>query len=758
MYAVNIRTREKKTDVSPELYGLFFEDINRAGDGGLYAEMLRNRAFDDGIVPEGCIYDSENKLIISPTGWRSSFDCCENEAVAGWSASDGASMSLTRQDTLNENRQRALCVCFNGGKISNEGFNGVPAEKGKSYRFYMFAKSEAYVTVLVKLESKDGEKYAEHKFDINGAYRKYECEFTSEATDFDARLVLSSESGENVTLGFVSLFPKDTFMERENGLRNDLVQKLLALNPSFLRFPGGCIVEGFSKQTAFRFKDTIGPVWERKPHWLLWSYMTTNGLGFHEYLQFCEDAGIDAMYVFNCGMTCQGRCPDYFDEQLVNEFFEDTVDAILYATAPTGTAWGDRRAANGHSEPFTVLKYLEIGNENWGDEYNKRYEFFYERLKKLFPQFVYISTDHTEQAGLKTEFVDEHFYADPVFFAANTKLYDSLDREGACIYCGEYASTIGCGEGTLYGALGEAAFLTGIERNQDKVKMTSYAPLLKNVGYVSWEPDMIVFNNHESYAIPSYYMLKMFAENRGDYVCGHSVATESDRRIEKGVFRVDGRKPVESRVIPKGCETDRDSLADGSLKKTGVGRFSAVFYGSDTIKIRFWDKGTEGENQDHYDWTAENGKSSVVHYNGWSKEIICAETLCEVSNGRNNVEIITAEDSFIICLNGKELHRHVLEPIPHMTVVCTVDMQKNEIITKLVNFSETEFKAEISCDRKMYDSAEMITLTADDYNACNGFDAPKAVTPYMESISASSHYYVKIKPRSINVIRHKITD
>lgn len=731
MYNINIRTKEKLIDTSPSLYGLFFEDINRAGDGGLYAELLRNRAFDDGIIPEGCSYDAENKLIISSTGWSSSFDCCELEGVAGWTAANGAEMSLTDKGTLNQNRKRALIVKFNGGAISNDGFMGVPVECGKNYRFYMFAKSNKSVFVKVMLTSESGKIYSEHSFDINGDYTKYECELTSSTTDCNARLSFSSCSEEPVTFGFVSLFPKDTFMGRENGLRKSLAQRLIKLKPAFLRFPGGCIVEGFTKETAYRFADSIGPVWERKPHWLLWSYMTTNGLGFHEYLQFCEDAGIDAMYVFNCGMTCQGRCPDYFDEKLIEEFYEDTVHAILYATAPADTEWGSKRAANGHPEPFTQLKYLEIGNENWGGEYNKRYEYFYKRLKEQFPQFTYISTDHTEKAGLATEYVDEHFYSDPIFFAANTGLYDDLDRSGINIYCGEYAATIGVKEGTLYGALGEAAFLTGVERNQDKVRMTSYAPLFKNVDYVSWEPDMIVFNNHEDYAIPSYYMLQMFAENRGDYVCGHSVVTDSDRRIESGHF-----------TSPDG------NVTEGKC-------YSADIDISGDFRIRFWDRGTVGEEQNHYDWILENGTSKVVHYNGWSAEIICKEISCDIPEGTAHIELTADEDSFKITLNDKVIHEHTLGAIPHISAVCTVDRNSGEVISKIVNFSENEIPLTIVYDTLMAETADMTVLTADSYSAHNSFESPEAVIPYKAEIQASREFSVSVKPRSVNVIRHK---
>jgi len=776
MYSIKINSKEKVTDVSEALYGLFFEDINRAGDGGIYAELLRNRAFDDGILPEGCVYDPEKKFITSPTGWSSSFDCYEKEGIAAWEAMGGAKMELTDKNTLNENRKRALKVNFNGGYIRNDGFRGIFVEQDKSYRYYMFVKADTKVKISVMLSSKEGEVYAEETLEVYGEYQKYECKLKSSATDFDARLVIGSETSDTVIIGFTSLFPMDTYMGRENGLRKSLVERMLALNPSFLRFPGGCIVEGFTKETAFRFKDTIGPVWERKPHWLLWAYMTTNGLGFHEYLQFCEDAGIDGMYVFNCGMTCQGRNPDYFDDELIEQYYEDTVQAILYATAPDDTEWGAKRAANGHPEPFKVIKYLEIGNENWGPEYNKRYKLFYDKLKKEFPEFIYISTDHTEKAGLKTEMVDEHFYSDPVFFVTNEKMYDGLDRNGIDIYCGEYAATIGCKEGNLYGALGEAAFLTGIERNQDKVRMTSYAPMFQNVAYKAWEPDMIIFNNHEDYVIPSYYMLEMFGNNRGDYVCKYDVSTIYDKRREVGGFGVvveDGIRFSDIKVNDKICyhvqmlegtieaEADSGIVAGngigivGNVTENAQSFLAKVETAAGKFRIRFWDSGKRSDDQKHYDWICEEGKSKVLHYNGWSCEVICEDVICEIL-GSNEVKINVLNDSFEIFLNEKLLHSANLKEIPHITAVCTVDKQNAEVITKVVNFSENEILIQMCTDVEMKKEAEVITLTGDDYHAKNTFENKQAVCPYTTRVSASSDYMLQVKPRSINIIKHKM--
>ncbi|MDE6743336.1 MAG: hypothetical protein K2J95_05620 [Lachnospiraceae bacterium] len=736
MYQINISPDKKFCDISPALYGIFFEDINRAGDGGLYAEMLINRAFDDGVIPEDCTYNADSKTITSATGWVSSFNCAETEGIYGWTASGGAHMALTDKDTLNNARKRALKIRFNGGMIVNCGFEGISVKAGCKYRFYMFAKSEKCAQISVSLMSEYGEVYAQQLLTVEGDYAKYECMLESMSDNNKAVLSLSSLSTDLVTIGFSSLFPTDTFMKRENGLRRDLAEKLIALKPAFLRFPGGCIVEGFSKETAHRFEDTIGAVWERRPHWLLWGYNTTNGLGYHEFLQFCEDAGIDAMYVFNCGMTCQARCPDYFDDELVEEMYNDAVHAILYATAPADTEWGAKRALNGHVEPFRCLKYLEIGNENYGEEYNRRYKYFYDKLKSEFPQYTYIATDHTEKNGLLTEMVDDHFYSDPIFFATNNGMYNSLGQNDVQIYVGEYAATIGCKRGNLYAALGEAAFLTGVERNQSKVKMTSYAPLFNNSAYTAWEPDLIVFNNHASYSIPSYYMLKMFAENRGSYVCMHNVITDYDKRYEHGVFRY---------------TFNGEAIIAGSTDENSRSFSADVDIINGRLTVSFWSTCAEGEDQNHYDFVCEDGKCTVIHYNGWSRETIC-EGHCDLVGSFAKVEIDTNGDEFEIRINGSQIHKATLKAVPHISAVCTVDEATNELVIKIINITERDITVKIISDIPMTDKALITTLTAESMQAGNSFDTPKAVAPVANEVQLEDGK-INIGARSVNVVR-----
>ena len=735
MYKLKINTEQKVTDISSSLYGIFFEDINRSGDGGLYAEMLANRAFDDGVIPDRCTYSPETRTITSPTGWVCSFDCSEDEGIYGWRA-DGAEMSLTDKCTLNSARKRALEVCFNGGKISNSGVEGLAVRAGYEYRFYMFAKAGNSSEVCVRLVSGNGVPISgSHSFTINDCYIKFECVIKADKTDFNAALELYSDSREMITISFTSLFPAETFCGRENGLRKDLAQMLVELRPSFLRFPGGCIVEGFTRETAYRFEDSIGPVWERRPHRLLWGYNSTNGLGFHEFMQFCEDAGIDAMYVFNCGMTCQARCPDYFDDELVEEFYQDARHAILYATEPADSEWGAKRAENGHPEPFKCLKYLEIGNENYGEEYEKRYKLFYDRLKAEFPQFKYIATDHVENSGLAADLVDDHYYADPLFFAANHDTYDSPTATG--IYVGEYASTIGCKQGTLMGALGEAAFLTGIERNQDKVKMTSYAPLLNDPKFTEWQPDLITFNNHQCYGIPSYHMLKMFAQNRGDYICGCEVETAYSCRHDKGgtFLLKDGEK----------------TIIDGTKTDNGV----VYSYGFDEavseLHLTFLDNGLTNEDQNRYELTAAGGKCRVTHFNGWSKMIV-SESEYSGKLAVKNFTLFVEGDSYELCINGSILHSDRIKPVPDITAVCTVDTAKKELIIKLVNLTDRDIELSLESDATLSREYRVQTLTAGSKNEFNSFEAPEKVIPQVRFVSVFDNT-LSVLAGSVNIFR-----
>ena len=546
-----INTRTPEFSTAPSLYGLFFEDINHAADGGLYPEMIRNRAFEDSLVPEECTTDPEEKIIINPYGWPGAFN--KGEGMDEWAAavpptdipawySDRARMTLLTDPAacLNPNRKAALEVCFEeGGSISNIGYCGMAVKPGEAYDFMMFAASGVPAVITAKLMSGGsvlgsaaialaaGEDYAQY----SAVIQVPEGMDTGDSS-LSPCLVLTADRACTVTFGFTSLLPERTY--KGHGLREDLAEALKNTHSKFIRFPGGCVVEGISERNAWRFSRSIGPVWERPSCWLMWHYRATNGLGFHEYLQLCEDLEMDAMFVCNCGMSCQARRGGGFSEEITDEYLEEALNALSYALDPVCTEYGAKRAAAGHPEPFG-LKYVEIGNENHGPEYDARYEKFYHALKERYPQVTYISNGHTEESGLPTEMVDEHYYSSPEFFFEHVNHFEDYDRKGPEIFLGEYAVNGGNTIASMECALAEAAFLTGVERCQDVVKLTAYAPLFQNADYTAWKPNLIVFDSREVYGIPTYHAVSLFGKYRGDEVYGIKVDGEMKPPVYHGV-------------------------------------------------------------------------------------------------------------------------------------------------------------------------------------------------------------------------------
>jgi alpha-L-arabinofuranosidase len=466
--------------VSPRLYGAFFEEINHAGDGGIYAELARNGGF------------RETGGGGRPPGW------------SGQGTLDGRSLRLDAP---------AAAV--------NEGYWGIAVRKGASYRLVVDARASANGSLVASLEDARGRPYARARIEgLSTNSKRFTLALKANGDDAKARLVFSAPARGTVWLGGVSLFPVDTWKGRPNGLRRDLAERVDALHPAFLRFPGGCYIEGgdFLKD-AFRWKTTLGDAAGRAGHLNgNWGYRSSDGLGFHEYLQWCEDLGAEPLFVVNCGMSHKESVP--LSE--LEPWVQDALDAVEYANGPATGRWGALRAARGHPAPFK-LRYIEIGNESGvengfsgeADPYTPRYRRFYDALKKAHPEIQTIANARVPHA---MEFVDEHYYDGPEWFWANAHRYDGYDRAGPKIVVGEYAVTKKCGRGNLRAALAEAAFMTGLERDSDVVAMASYAPLLANARDRKWSPDAIVFDGGGSYGTPSYYVQKMFAENRADRV------------------------------------------------------------------------------------------------------------------------------------------------------------------------------------------------------------------------------------------------
>ena len=585
MSKLKIKTKERRFETARDLYGIFFEDINRAGDGGLYPEMLRNRSFEDSVLPEGYIQQEDGIHVKTVSGWLDEF--CNGEGLCRWVKGNNiseteipawythnAKMELELTDTLNEHRDAALRIQFEkDGSLTNTGYCGISVKAGESYSLYLFAKAKEEIGLDVAIEYQ-GKVLTGNSLVVSGQeYTRYDMKLTAADDCHEAQLTISCKEGGEILLGFISLMPDNTYMG--HGLRTDLVEKLKGMSPKFMRFPGGCIVEGTTPSTAMRFRDTVGPAWERPSKLFLWHYRSTLGLGFHEYLQLCEDLGMEPMYVCNCGMTCQGRKSVLLEGEALDEMVQDTLDAIEYAIGSKESKWGRLRASMGHPEPFKMT-YLEIGNENWGPDYEKRYNMIYKKVKELYPQIKTIANEHVEKNGCPAECVDEHFYNTTEFFAERVNYYDDYDRKGPKIFVGEVAVNEGNYMGQLYAALGEAAFLIGIEKNQDIVTLASYAPLFENVNYRAWYPNLIRFNNHQSIGIPTYYVWKMFGQNRGEYVV-RSEDEGGQCSLEEFGFMHDNKLTEDFAISVKpgeyhrfGYETDGKQIrlyVDGELQK-----------------------------------------------------------------------------------------------------------------------------------------------------------------------------------------------
>ncbi|VBB08420.1 Hypothetical protein LUCI_3692 [Lucifera butyrica] len=498
-------------NISPNLYGIFFEDINHAADGGLYAELIRNRSFEEATIPK---YWS-----LSLTG-----------------TAEGT-ITLDSDNPLNSAQSKALRVDVTTAdpagsvSIANEGYWGIRVTAGSQYYLSFFAKASSEFTgkITVSLQSADGQAvYGQTAVSgIGTDWQKYTTTIVANGTDSNARFVLALNTVGSVWFDVVSLFPP-TFNNRPNGLRQDLATMVKEMKPRFVRFPGGCFVEGDVMANAFRWKNTIGKIEARPGHQNLWGYRTTDGMGYHEFLQFCEDLGAEPLYVVNIGIAHKDNIS--LDE--LDSWIQDVLDAIEYANGDATTPYGAKRAANGHAAPFH-LKYIEIGNENnqydsqdnRSNLYGERYIRFYKAIKEKYPEIYTIGnveawgTDTPSwQYSYPVEIVDEHYYRSTQWFINNAHKYDNYDRKGPRIYVGEYAVTtnLDCGKGNLNAALGEAVFMTGMERNSDIVRMASYAPLFVNANDRTWNPDAIVFNSSRVYGTPSYYVQKMFSNNIGN--------------------------------------------------------------------------------------------------------------------------------------------------------------------------------------------------------------------------------------------------
>ncbi|MFF3502676.1 alpha-L-arabinofuranosidase C-terminal domain-containing protein [Streptomyces sp. NPDC003247] len=517
-YAITVDPTAQGATIDDTMYGVFFEDINRAADGGLYAELVQNRSFEYSTV--------DNRSYTPLTSWTV----------------DGTAQTLDDDGRLNE-RNRTYLSLAAGASVTNAGYNtGISLEQGEKYDFSVWARAEAGTSLTVSLQDADGTLATARKVAAKGGWAQYRATLTATRTSTAGRLTVASSGA--AALDMVSLFPRDTYKHQSNGLRKDLAEKIAALKPGFVRFPGGCLVNTGSMQDyseasdwqrarSYQWKDTIGPVEERATNANFWGYNQSYGLGYYEYFRFAEDIGAMPLPVVPALVTGCGQNQAVVDDALLKRHIQDTLDLIEFANGPVTSTWGKKRAQMGHPKPFG-LTHLEVGNEeNLPAAFFERFQQFRAAIEAVYPDVTVVSNSGPDDSGTTfdaawqlnrdadVDMVDEHYYNSPQWFLQNNDRYDSYDRSGPKVFLGEYASL----GNTFKNGLAEAAFMTGLERNADVVKLASYAPLLANEDYVQWNPDLIWFDNHASWNSANYEVQKLFMNNVGDRVVPSTATT-----------------------------------------------------------------------------------------------------------------------------------------------------------------------------------------------------------------------------------------
>ncbi|MEO8594474.1 MAG: alpha-L-arabinofuranosidase C-terminal domain-containing protein [Candidatus Solibacter sp.] len=528
--------------ISPGMFGIFFEDINFAADSGIYPERVKNRSFEF------------------------------SEPLAGWSKIDnfkGVGQLYVRDDKgLNENNPHYLRVHVedtDGFGIKNTGLRGMGVESGAEFTFSAWVRLPAggSQTLSAALVDAKGNKLGTASLTgFNGTWKRYETVLKSSGTEEKALLNLSFGDKGDVDLDMVSVYPKNTYKNRPNGLRPDLVQLLADMRPGFLRFPGGCIVEGRRLPLRYQWKKTVGDISERKTIINRWNdefsetrptpdYFQSFGLGFYEYFQLAEDIGASPLPVLSCGMACQFNSNELVPLNQLDPYVQDALDLIEFANGAASSKWGGLRASMGHPEPFQ-LKMIGVGNEQWGKDYVDRYQVFAKAIKSKYPEMMIVTGAGPFSDGkdfdflwgkmreMKADIVDEHYYKVPQWFLDNSNRYNKYDRNGPKVFAGEYgAQTVEVvsteNRNTWGAAMSEAAFMTGLERNADLVRMASYAPLFAHVEGWQWTPDLIWYDNLRSYGTPNYYVQKLFANHVGSRILPVTIGGATDNG-QKGLY------------------------------------------------------------------------------------------------------------------------------------------------------------------------------------------------------------------------------
>jgi len=754
--------------ISPTLWGIFFEDINLSADGGLYPELVRNRSFEDSDKPDF------------------------------WSLSGGSgTMTIDSSRPLNTMNLHSLRLNVVGAfALENDGYWGMNIVKGDSYMFKLAARAQNFSGPLtVKIVSSAGTVLASGEISgFGNNWRYHTLDLTASDSDPKAHLEILGNGSGSLFLDMVSLLPDKTW--KNHGLRTDLAESLDNLHPAFMRFPGGNWIEGDDLAHMYHWKYTIGDIDSRTPLWNTWGYNTTQGLGFYEYLQLCEDLGAEPLFGISCGIALGDK---YVPMSQMGQWIQDALDAIEYANGPTNSVWGGLRAKAGHPAPFN-LKFMEIGNENGGTHYAERWALLVKAIRAKYPEMQLIATsslqDGSHPRNPRPDIVDEHYYESPESFMKRATQYDSYDRNGPKIFIGEYAVTQNAGLGHLRAALGEAAFMTGMERNSDVVILASYAPLFVNMNHRAWNPDLINFDSSHWYGLPSYYVQQMFAENRGDMTLPVQVVSPmADPAVDKGkigvgtwntqaefkdakVTALDGTVLFASDFSSgtNGWQMLGDGkwdVDDGALRQNADGTFIRALAGDRnwtnytyTIKARKLG-GAEG----FLILFRINGKEDRTWWNigGWvntQNAVEIGSTLdpkpAHIETGRWYDIRVEVKDKNVKCyLDGQLIHDVSYNGAGQVTSLyasAAKEEKSGDIILKVVNanLGPLETELDLTGAKNLTGNGNAIVLTSDEPTDENSLYEPTKVSPKTEEVDFTGTSLTRSFPgNSFTVLRLK---
>ncbi|WP_435209310.1 alpha-L-arabinofuranosidase C-terminal domain-containing protein [Streptomyces sp. bgisy034] len=789
-YSITVDPAAEGAAIDDTMYGVFFEDINRAADGGLYAELVQNRSFE---------YSTADNGSYTP--------------LTSWTVG-GTGQVVNDAGRLNERNRNYLSLGA-GSSVTNAGYNtGIRVEQGKRYDFSVWARADSGSTLTVALKDAAGALATARQVAVEGGWAKYRATFTATRTSNRGRLAVAATDA--AALDMVSLFPRDTYRNQRNGLRKDLAEKIAALHPGFVRFPGGCLVNtgsmedyseasGWQRKRSYQWKDTVGPVEERATNANFWGYNQSYGLGYYEYFRFSEDIGAMPLPVVPALVTGCGQNKAVDDEALLKRHIQDTLDLIEFANGPATSKWGGLRAEMGHPRPFR-LTHLEVGNEeNLPEEFFDRFKRFRAAIEAEYPDITVASNSGPDDAGTtfdtawklnreaNVEMVDEHYYNSPNWFLQNNDRYDSYDRGGPKVFLGEYAS-----QGNAWkNGLSEAAFMTGLERNADVVKLASYAPLLANEDYVQWRPDLVWFNNRASWNSANYEVQKLFMNNVGDRVVPSKATTTPDvsgpitgavglstwatsaAYDDVKVTAADGSTLLSddfsgdawkwthtgagSWSVQDGQYVQTDTAAENTMvqagdpswhdydlhvkatKKSGKEGFLVAFGVKDTGNYYWWNLGGWNNTQSAVEQAVDGGKGTLLTKAG------------SIETGRvYDIDVKVRGRQVTLYLDGQEWGSFTDDkPAEPFRQVVTEDARTGDLIVKVVNAQPAEARTAIDLGGARVAATARVTTLAADQDAVNTeTDAP--VTPATSTVPGVADRFTYTFPaNSVTFLRLK---